>query len=303
MPPTTTPSAPRTLTANVDNLPVTRALHQEQITSPHVAFDWANLTAAYTGFKAMAREQRFDISELAIMTCLQARIYGKPVVLLPFVVLSRFQHHALLYNAEHGVITPEGLAGRRVAIRSYTQTTGAWLRGILAHDHGVDLESVQWVCFDDAHLAEYADPDFVERGPAGATPASLLLEGEIDAAILGMAIPEDKRLRTVFADPEAAALAWYGRSGIVPLNHILVVTEELSRTRPDVVREVFRLFAESKRAAPETRDAPIDFYPVGLEACRPALELAIDYAFEQRIIPRRMDVEELFDETTIGLGS
>lgn len=302
MAPATT-STPLILAANVDNLPVTRALHEGKIASPTVAFDWANLKAAYTGFKAMAREQRFDVSELAIMTCLQARFYGKPVVLLPFVVLSRFQHHALLYNAEHGEITPEGLAGRRVAIRSYTQTTGAWLRGILAHDHGVDLDSVTWVCFDDAHLAEYKEPAFVERGPSGATPASLLLDGAVDAAILGMAIPEDKRLRTVFSDPQAAALDWYGRSGIVPVNHILVVTEELSRCRPDVVREAFRLFTESKRAAPETRDAPIDFYPVGLEACRPALELAIDYAFEQRIIPRRLDVEELFDETTIGLGA
>ena len=294
-------SGPLILKANVDEHPVTRALREGKVRSPLVALEYADLNPAHKGFKAMVREQKFDVSEMAIMTYLQAKTYGKPVVLLPFVVMSRFQHHNIIYNAQFGDIGPEDLPGHRVAIRSYTQTTGIWVRGILADDYGVDLEQVKWICFDDGHLAEYSDPAFVERGPADKGPVSMLLAGEVDAAILGADLPKDERLRPVIANPQAAAQDWYDRHGIVPINHLLAVTEELSRSRPDIVEEIFRLFVESKQAVSDANDAGIDYTPVGIEANRKGLELAIEYAVQQKIIPRRLDVEELFDETTLKL--
>ncbi|SDK25696.1 phosphate ABC transporter substrate-binding protein [Aliiruegeria lutimaris] len=292
-----------TLKTNIDIHPVTRALRDGKIHSSLVDFGYADLNPAHKGFKAMVREQAFDLSEMAIMTYLQAKAFGKPLVLLPAVVMSRFQHHNIIYNSQFGEIGPADLHGRRVAIRSYSQTTGVWVRGILAQDYGVDLDQVTWVCFDDGHLAEYADPGFVERGPAGKGPVSMLISGEVDAAILGADLPKDERLRPLIPDPHDAARDWHGRHGIVPVNHMLAVTEELARSRPDVVKEVFRLFSESKRAASEMAEDDIDFTPIGVEANRKGLELALEYAVQQKIIPRVFDVEELFDSLTIELGA
>ena len=88
-------------------------------------------------------------------------------------------------------------------MRSYSVTTGAWIRGILAEDYGVDLSRIQWVTFEEAHVAEFRDPPNVQRAPAGKDINAMLLAGELDAAILG-AVPTDRRLKPVIADPEAA---------------------------------------------------------------------------------------------------
>src|SRR5260370_21149515 len=112
----------------------------------------------------MVREGAFEGSEMARGPYLMAKSLVKPMVLLPNVVLARFQHAYALYNAKQGTLKPAELNGKRVGIRSFTTTTGAWLRGILANDHGVDLDSIDWVTFEDAHVAEYTDT--TKRAPA-----------------------------------------------------------------------------------------------------------------------------------------
>src|SRR6478752_1181621 len=82
-------------------------------------------------------------------------------------------------RSDLGNLKPRDLEGRRVGIRSFTTTTGAWLRGILANEHGVDLDAVHWVTFEDAHVAEYIDT--TERAPAGRPIIQMLLDGELDA--------------------------------------------------------------------------------------------------------------------------
>ncbi|MFG3591078.1 hypothetical protein ACFXS9_01145 [Bradyrhizobium sp. RDI18] len=120
--------------------PGTTALKNGSIRSDLVEFDFAPYSPTNKGFKPMVREGAFDVSEMAIVTYLMARSFGKPMVLLPDVVLARFQHGHALYNAKAGKLTPRDLRGKRVGIRSFTTTTGAWLRGILANDYGVDLD-------------------------------------------------------------------------------------------------------------------------------------------------------------------
>src|SRR5262249_16529090 len=123
-----------------------------------------------------------------------------------------------------------------------------WVRGILASEYGVDLDSIEWITFEDPHVAEYRDPAFVKRAPAGKELAQMLLDGEIDAAVVGDKLP-DPRLRHLIPDHETAARKWAESHGGVPINHMVVVREQLSRERPDVVREVVRRLHESKRAA------------------------------------------------------
>ena len=208
----------------------------------------------------MVRDAAFDVSEMAIVTYLMAKSFDKPMVLLPNVVVARFQHGHALYNAKRGTLKPSDLNGKRVGIRSFTTTTGAWLRGILANDHGVDLNSIDWVTFEDAHVAEFKDT--TKRAPAGKQIIQMLLDGELDA-VLGEKV-EHADLKPLFADVAAEEKAWFAKHKIVPINHMVVVKPGAVREEhPDAVREVHRLIAESaegvcRRAALHRgRDAPL----------------------------------------------
>ncbi|HET7365622.1 MAG TPA: phosphate ABC transporter substrate-binding protein [Burkholderiales bacterium] len=235
-------------------------------------------------FKRVVRDLEFDVAEMAIITYLIAKAYAKPYRLLPFTVLARYQHPFLVYNAARGTVTPEDLHGKRVGVRSYSVTTGAWIRQILAEDHGVDISRIKWVTYEEAHVAEFRDPPNVERAPAGKEITAMLKAGEIDAAILG-AIPTDPQLKPVIRDPEAAGKRWGEKHGAIQLNHLVVVKNTVPQMAAD---EVFRMLVESKTAAGNPPNLPH-----GLEATRHDLELAIDCAYKQRLIPQRFTVEQL----------
>jgi len=223
-------------------------------------------------------------------------------VLIPATIMGRFQHATILYNAARGTLTPTDLPGKRVGVRSYSQTTITWVRGILANDYGVDLDRIHWVSQEDGHVAEYREPPGVERAAPEKNLLQMLRDGEIDAAIYGADLPADPNLKSVIPEPDAAAANWYARYKAVPINHMVVATETLSKSDPEAVREVFRLLAASKRAAGLPKPGGIDFLPYGFDACRPALELMIKFAQQQQLLPRALTVEELFDRTTRGLA-
>ena len=290
-----------TLSACLGNYPHTRALKAGDIKSDRVALSFTEINPVNRAFLLMAREQKFDVCEMAIVTYLQAKAYGKPLMLLPATMLGRFQHGALLYNSERGALRPEDLAGRRVGVRSFSQTTGVWIRGILWKDYGLDLGKVKWVTFEDAHVAEYRDPPGVERAAAGKDITKMVIDGELDAAIFGGAMPDDPRLKSVIPDPDAAGKDWYKTHGTVPINHMVVVKDSLAKSDAIAVQEIFRMLLASKRAAGLPKAGAIDFVPFGYEAVRPALDLMSSYALEMKIIPRRYSVEELFDDTTRAL--
>jgi 4,5-dihydroxyphthalate decarboxylase len=281
--------------------PCARALKSGELPSDLVAFDFADVKVANTAFKRVVRDLEFDVAELAIVTFLMAKAEGKPLVLLPAVVTARFQHAYLVYNAERGPLAPGDLAGRRVGIRSYSVTTAAWIRGILEDDYGVDLDRVRWVTFEDAHVAGYRDPPTAERAPAGKEALAMLLAGELDAVVVGNPVLSDPRLKTLIPDPAAAAQAWYERKRAIQINHMVVVRASLSESNPRAVQEAYRLLRASNEAAGLPAGG-IDMHPFGVEANRRNLEVAIDYACRQRLIPRRFEVDELFDEVTRALG-
>jgi 4,5-dihydroxyphthalate decarboxylase len=237
-------------------------------------------------FKRVVRNLEFDVSEMAIMTHLIAKAHGKPYRLLPVVVLARFQHPFLVFNIQKNPsLKPEQLAGKRIGVRSYSVTTGAWIRGILAEDYGVDLGSINWTTFEEAHVAEFRDPPNVRRAPAGKEIMAMLQAGELDAAIVG-ATPEDGRIKPVIADHEAAAQRWREKHRAIQINHMVVVKNTVPKAAAD---EVYRLLVESKQAAGDP-----EMLPHGVEANRRNLEVAIDCAYKQNLIPRRFTVEELF---------
>jgi 4,5-dihydroxyphthalate decarboxylase len=239
-----------------------------------------------TMFKRVVRNLEFDVAEMAIMTYLVAKAHGKPYRLLPFVVMARFQHPYLVYNAARGELRPEDLQGKRVGVRSYSVTTGAWIRGILMEDHGVDISRIQWVTFEEPHVAEFRDPPNVQRAAAGKDINTMLLAGELDAAILG-AIPKDEKLKPLIRDPEGAGKKWGDKHRAIQLNHLVGVKNSVSKATAD---DIYGLLLESKKAA---GDPPM--LPHGVEANRRNLEVAIDCAYKQNMIPQQFKVEELFE--------
>jgi 4,5-dihydroxyphthalate decarboxylase len=271
--------------------PGTSALKDGSIKSDLVEFDFIDYSPTNKGFKPMVRDQAFDVSEMAIVTYLMAKSFGKPMVLLPDVVVARFQHGHALTHAKQGTLKPADLNGKRVGIRSFTTTTGAWLRGILANDYGVDLNSIQWVTFEDAHVAEFRDTTV--RAPQGKEIIRMLLDGEIDAA-LGEKV-DRPGLMPLFPDASAEERSWFSKHAVLPINHMVVVSDKLSNEHPEAVREVHRMLRESAARAP----AAPKFSP---EEMRRSLELIIRYTAQQGLIPRVFTVDELYDDVTRTLA-
>ncbi|MGA8048766.1 MAG: phosphate ABC transporter substrate-binding protein [Burkholderiales bacterium] len=286
-------SAPAPLSALLGDYPVTRALKAGEVHSPRVALEFATVATPSSAFKRVVREAAFDVAELALVTYLMAKERSAPLVLLPAVVLARFQHPLLMSRAARGPLAPAGLEGKRVGVRSWSVTTGMWMRSILAEDHGVDVRRVKWVTFEEPHVADFRDPPNVERAPQGKDMVEMLVAGELDAAILTERSLADARLRPVIPDPAGAARAWQARHGGIQVNHMAVVRSALTRSDPDAVREVYRLLRESRRAA----GSP-ELNPFGVAANRRNLELAIERTHAQGLIAHRFAVDELFDEVT-----
>jgi 4,5-dihydroxyphthalate decarboxylase len=286
------PEKPTTLRIAIGDYPHTLPLKRGDVTSPWLTLDFATVKPMHTAFKPMVREHAYDASEMALVTCFQARQHNKGLKLLPAAMLARFQHGAILYNSARGTLTPAGLVGKRIGVRSWSQTTGAWMRGILQNDYGVDLSGVQWVTFEDGHVAEAKDPPGVIRAGAGKDITQMLLDGELDAAIYGAALPKDERLKSVIADPDAAAQAWYAKHKLVPVNHMVVVTDDLARERPDAVAELYRLLEAARKAAGQS--GPIDMAPFGREANAPCLDLLMSYARQQMLIAPELSIDALW---------
>jgi 4,5-dihydroxyphthalate decarboxylase len=232
-------------------------------------------------FAPMVRTQRFQVSEMAIATFLMARAAGSDLVLLPVVMAMRFQNVALLRRAGD-TFGPADLAGRRVGVRAYSQTTGLWLRGTLQDDHGVQPDHVRWITFEDAHVAAFRDPPWAARAAAGSDMLAMLRAGDLDAAIFGNDVPSDTDLATVFPDPDAAGQAFQARHGLMPVNHMVVV-------RADVARQ-----PGSARALLDGFRAAGNPFPFGRRALDPAVALALRYADQQGLLMRKLTLDEVW---------
>jgi 4,5-dihydroxyphthalate decarboxylase len=277
------------------------AMKDGRVKTDLIEFDFPDFPVPNRGFKPLVREHRFDAGELAIVTFLQAREFGLPYVLLPATVVGRGQLHTVAYNSERGAKKPSDLNGGSFGVRSYTQTTGIWVRGILADDYGVDWSRVKITTMEDPHVAQYKDPSFVNRAPETKQLPQMLLDGEIDTALIGDKFP-DARFKTLVPDAEAASKAWAEKNGGVPINHMVVVRDKIAKERPDVVRELFRVLKEARAADDKAAKGALDPYRFGVEANRKALEKVIDYSFKQQMITKKPTVDELFNDVTRSLS-
>jgi 4,5-dihydroxyphthalate decarboxylase len=280
------------LDAALGDYPHTDALKADRVSSGLLELNFAPVAPISKAFAPMVRHLKYDVCEIATATFFQAKAYGKKIALLPIVTLARFQEAALLCRVDSPITGPADLKGRRVGVRAYSQTTGLWLRGRLADDYGVAPESIDWVTFEDAHVAEYRDPPHARRAAPGQALLAMLKEGAIDAAIFGADAPGDAALRSVFPDPQAAGRAFLAARGFTPINHMICVREDLAEARPELIEELMRMFREAAALARSEAGA-VPPSP-GRGAIDSALELAARYASEQGLTPRQLTLDEVW---------
>jgi 4,5-dihydroxyphthalate decarboxylase len=279
--------------AAIGNYPHTEALRSGQVASEQLKLTFVDMPTINRAFAPMVRESRFDVCEMAVATFLQAQAYAKPLVLLPVTLAARFQQSALLCRADSRIRGPADLPGSRVGVRAYSQTTGMWLRGILADDYGIQPGQIRWVTFEDAHVHEYQDPPWAERAPPGSDLLSMLRANELDAIIVGNDVPGDPNLRPVFPDAAASAKRFWDSNGFVPVNHLVSIRREHAEFHPDLVAELVTMFRAAKDAAGPP--AFPDRYLIGREPLQPVIELALRYAAEQGLLPCELKLAEVWD--------
>lgn len=267
-------------------------LRDGRITSDRIAFDWIDIEPLPKAFRQMVRGDDLDLSEMAIVTHLMAHHFGKPIIGLAIPLWWRLPHANLVCTADGPIRHPKDLEGRKVGVRAYGQTSGVWVRGILQHNYGVNLESITWGTMEGSHLAEYDDPDICRRYPPQPPLRELMLDGEF-AAIMGERVVDPSAVRTVIPDAEKAAQDWIRESGITPINHCVTLRSELATTHDWLAAELMSLFSRARdiAVAEDGAAAPPTY---GLEHCRASLQCAFDYSYEQQITPRRYEANELF---------
>lgn len=266
------------------------------------------------GFRRMVRELAYDVSEMALTTYLTAREHGVRFTALPIFLVRGFHHGAILVRQDSGITEPAQLAGRKVGVnRGYTVTTGVWARAIMASEYGLDLDKVTWVLSGDEHVASYVPPSNVVHAGPGKSLGRMLLDGELDA-VIGANI-ESPEIVTLIPDADEAAITALRGQCLYPINHLVVIKDEVLEAHPDAAAAVFEAFAESKRcyvadlragtiASPDAADRLHlqvleatgwdDPLPYGIEPNREVLERLVVQAGAQRILRRPVDLEEVF---------
>ncbi len=272
------------------------------------------------GFRRMVRGLEFDVSEMALTTYVCARAHGKRFTALPIFLVRAFHHGAIQINTELGIRTPKDLEGRKVGVnRGWTVTTGLWARSVLQHQYGVDLKKITWVLSGDEHVAEYRPPSYVQAIEKGRKMADLVASGELAGAI-GIEV-DAPHVQPLIANAAQAGLDALRDHGHYPINHLVVVKDEVLAAHPGVAQAVFEAFAESKRryveqlragaiAQPTAVDelyrrvmaiTGADPLPYGMEPNRQMLETALASAVEQGIIDHAPSLEALFAPSTHAL--
>ena len=299
--------------------PHTQPLKDGTVVPRTFTFDFEEVPVIIKAFRRMVRGLEFDISEMAITTYLTAKAHGKRFTAVPVFPMRAFHHGAILYNTKSDIRAPKDLEGRKVGVnRGYTVTTGLWARSILQHEYGVDLKKVTWVLSGDEHVAEYRPPANVVPIEDGRTLEEMLLAGDLAAANgVQMDSPDIKPL---IPNAKDAGLNGLRQGGLYPINHTVVVKDDLLAAHPGLAADLFDAFVRAKRiyvdrlksgaiAEPTAADKTFasvmaitgDPLPYGVPPNRREIEAVIQYSVEQGILPKPFDVEEVFARGTLDL--
>ena len=285
--------------------------------------------------RAVTRAE-FDVSELSLSShLLQVSRNEAQYVALPIFVSRAFRHGCIYVRRDAGITTPRDLEGRLVGIPEYQMTLGLWLRGILADDHGVAVNTIRYRTAgtntagrtERLPLETPPNLDFAAL-PPGSTLNAALLDGEIDA-VFSPTPPHaftagDPRVVRMFTDSRAAARAFHRRTGFHPIMHVIGVRRDVLDRAPLIGMALLEAFGAAKRMALEAMAAQVassspplmlpflaeewaatqallgpDPYPYGIAAKRAELEALCRWSHEQHLSRHRLSVEDIFDPATL----
>jgi len=303
-------------------------LYSGEVRPEGIDLDFVAIDSPRAIFDRMAGKNEFDAAEMSSSEFV-SRLVAKqcPFVAIPVFPSRCFRLNFITINMQSGIKTPKDLEGKRVGVPLYTQTAAIWNRGHLQHDFGVDLAKIRWVegaintpgRHGDPSVMPMAKPVPIEINNSDKSLSQLLEERAIDA-IVGTRLPEsmrrDKNIRRLFPDFREVEKAYYRRTGIFPIMHLVVIRRDVYERNPFVAQSLFRALAESKRLAlAKMRDTGAlrymlpwltadldeldevfgdDPWPYGLEANRVTLQSLVDYMVEQGIIAERVALDDLF---------
>jgi 4,5-dihydroxyphthalate decarboxylase len=297
----------------------TKSIIDGSLNNDKVALDWVEVSPIVNAFRRMIRGMEFDVSEMAISTYLCAKSFGKPITAIPVFPVRGFHHGAISYNTTLGISNPKDLEGKKVGVRGWTVTTGVWVRSILKDGYGVDIDKITWVLAGDEHVAEYEYPSNVIPLPEGSELPKMLASGEIAAGI-GVGQVDSDDVKPLISNGRDAAVQYFKDKGVYPINHTVVVKDELLAANPWLAEELFNTFKAAKGSYITKLDAGTDLsdtdqgivkngkdvggdpLPYGLAANNTTMEAIIQACVDQKVIPSKVFVEEMFAPSTVSLS-
>ena len=304
----TTAANTLTLSTAIGTYGHTKALKSGEIAPKGARLEPVEVSPIISAFRRMCRQLEFDVCEMAITTYLCAKANNLPFTAIPVFLVRAFHNGAVQINPSAGVNSPRDLEGKKVGVRAWTVTTGVWAKDILQNEYGVDLEKIDWVVVDEEHVQQYQIPSNVTM-QAGANLGEMLANGELAAAI-GIPKVDSPNVKPLVDNAGAAQAEWYRKTGVYPINHLLVVKDELTSANPDLARNIYDAFKQARdqyvsglAASTADEDAAMkrtadlvggDPLPYGIEANRKALEAIIAAATSQHILSGKTNVEDVF---------
>jgi 4,5-dihydroxyphthalate decarboxylase len=305
----------------------TRALKSGEVPIEGVEPNFIQVVPIIGAFRRMVRDVEFDVCEMAPTTYMIARALGAPFVALPIFIMRRFHHGGFVVRPDAGIKVPKDLEGKKVGVRAYSVTTGVWTRGIFINEYGLDSSKVTWVVDDEEHVTTLKLPPNVVHAPEGKSLASMMAAGELQAAFsgpagIGRAGPPTGAWESggqtsaqVYPEliPDAAKVEadWFRRTGIYPIHGLITVRTEVLWKHPWVARALYDAFVAAKKpyiahlkgtqgdSADEKKYRGLmplvgDPLPYGLEDNLPSIEAMLTYGLQQKLIPKRMSLDEAF---------
>jgi 4,5-dihydroxyphthalate decarboxylase len=272
------------------------------------------------------RNREYDVAECSASTYIISRDQGEPFRALPIFPHRRFRHGFAYINVNKGIKKPTDLIGKKVGVKFYQVTAVLWLRGILEHEYGVPHKSIEWFAELDEDMPFNPPPDLkFTKLPDDKSVEKMLAEGELDALlhpdIIDPIVDGDPRVGLLFPNPKAEEEAYYKKTGIFPIMHVLGIKEEVVEKHPWVVPNLYKAFDEAKamtmKRLRNPRIVPLAWYQeawneqaallgpdpweYGLSPQnRKNFETLVDYSHEQGLIKRNIPVDELFLEVSQG---
>ena len=305
----------------------TKALKSGEVPIKGVDTDFVEVVPIIGAFRRMVRDVEFDVCEMAPTTYMIARALGAPFIALPVFIMRRFHHGGFVVRPDSGIKVPKDLEGKKVGVRAYSVTTGVWTRGIFANEYGMDSSKVTWVVDDEEHVTTLKLPSNVIHAPDGKSLAGMMASGELQAGFtgpagIGRAGPPTgaweqggQKPAEVYPEliPNVAQTEadWFRRTGIYPIHGLITVKTEVLIKYPHVARSLYDAFVEAKKpyiahlkgtegdSADEKKYRGLmplvgDPLPYGLKANMPSIEAMLTYGLQQKLIPARMPLDEVF---------